>query len=356
MIIRKFSWKDKFAWDEYVLSHPHGSAYHLTAWGQAVKNAYGFEGCYLMAQTGERNPGRICGVLPLIHHHAPLSRGSLISLPYCDVAGPLADSQEIAEQLIRAALNIAGQQSIKKVSLRCFSPLPGDIEGETVNHEKVRMMLNLPGTSNQLLASFKAKLRSQILKPLRDGLFTEVGGIQNLRFFYPMFAENMRDLGSPVHSIKWLRAILVEYGNRAHLVVVRLPDKTLAAGGIILCHSNLVSIPWASSLRRLNHFNPNMILYWTFLRFACDRAYPVFDFGRSTKGEGTYRFKNQWGAKPGLLNWKNFSSENRLRTDLLTDMKGNKPSIRGYLERIYGYLPTQFSTCIGSNIRKYITL
>ena len=46
-----------------------------------------------------------------------------------------------------------------------------------------------------------------------------------------------------------------------------------------------------------------MLLYWTFLAFAADNGYGQFDFGRSTPGEGTYRFKSQWGAEPHQLYW-----------------------------------------------------
>jgi hypothetical protein len=30
----------------------------------------------------------------------------------------------------------------------------------------------------------------------------------------------------------------------------------------------------------------------------------VLDFGRSTPDEGTYRFKEQWGARPVRLHWE----------------------------------------------------
>jgi serine/alanine adding enzyme len=32
-------------------------------------------------------------------------------------------------------------------------------------------------------------------------------------------------------------------------------------------------------------------------------GFKYFNFGRSTKGTGTYRFKQQWGAKPKQLYW-----------------------------------------------------
>ncbi|MEZ5583585.1 MAG: GNAT family N-acetyltransferase [Candidatus Competibacteraceae bacterium] len=64
-----------------------------------------------------------------------------------------------------------------------------------------------------------------------------------------------------------------------------------------------MEIPWASSLRKYNSLSPNMLLYWSVLEFACKKGYRIFDFGRSTPGEGTYRFKEQWGAKPVQLYW-----------------------------------------------------
>jgi hypothetical protein len=40
------------------------------------------------------------------------------------------------------------------------------------------------------------------------------------------------------------------------------------------------------------------------LRFAIERRFTEFDFGRSTPQEGTYRFKEQWGARPRQLYWE----------------------------------------------------
>ena len=59
-----------------------------------------------------------------------------------------------------------------------------------------------------------------------------------------------------------------------------------------------VQIPWASSLRKFNNFGPNMLLYWSLICYACDNKFGYFDFGRSTPEEGTFKFKEQWGAKP----------------------------------------------------------
>src|SRR5439155_74702 len=48
---------------------------------------------------------------------------------------------------------------------------------------------------------------------------------------------------------------------------------------------------------------PNMLLYWETLRMACMNGFRSFDFGRSSRHSGTYRFKVQWGAREEPLFW-----------------------------------------------------
>lgn len=341
---------DKQRWDQYVSSHPNGIAYHFFAWKEAVEEAYGFRGYYLIAE----NKKRIQGVLPLMHVKPPFMPGGLVSLPYCDAGGPLADSKAIEGVLLSRAIEMTAQKNFKKMSIRSINAFEGFNGGNRLQRSKVRMVLNLPGNSAQLMTSFKAKLRSQIRKPVRDGLTTQIGGVELLDSFYPLFAENMHHLGSPVHSFKWIKSILLNYGNRASLVIVRMADKTPAAGGIILCHPNQVAVPWASSLRHLNRWNSNMLLYWTLLKFACDMGYPSFDFGRSTLGEGTFKFKSQWGAKPLPLFWIAFPGK---KEKICKNIPENeKRSFRQLAGLYWSLLPISATRYAGPLLRRYIDL
>ena len=252
MIVKTVSNLDKEAWDNYVLSHPDGIAYQLFAWQEAVKKAYRFQPLYLMAQS----KNQVKGVLPLIYFNIPFKR-ELISLPYCDAGGPLTDDPDTEIILLRQALKIAPSSEMIIRSTRPFANLSPE---KTLSKQKVRMILSLPKSSDNLLTSFKAKVRSQVNKAYKNELRSTLGSLNLINDFYSVFSENMRDLGSPVHSIKWIHAVLKCYGNRAHVVVVYMPSGEPAAAGIILCHPNVVSIPWASSLRRFNKFNPNMML------------------------------------------------------------------------------------------------
>lgn len=358
---------DEDRWDQYVSWHKDSLAYHQFAWKKAIEKGYGVTCPYVIAE----NEHRICGVLPVAHVHFPFVKGSLVSLPYCDVGGILADSAEIAKALFSYISQYAHERRINEIEVRYSYGLSRPQEESDTNHEdkvfhcdseasasgKVRMLLELPDNSESLLASFKSKLRSQILKPARDGLTAEIGGPELLEAFYSVFAENMRALGSPPHSIKWLANILNQYGLKAKCAVVYMPDRTPAAGGIILCHHNIVSIPWASSLSRFNRFNPNMLLYWSFLKFAADKGYGYFDFGRSTPGEGTYKFKAQWGAVPRALRWERWNPRrNRLVSDSAESASIANSRCRALAEKIIKHTPLPVTIFIGRRIRKYIPL
>jgi FemAB-related protein (PEP-CTERM system-associated) len=345
MKIRAATDRDRTAWDAYVLRHVNGLAYHRYAWKEAVEQAYGFAGRYLMAETD----GRLRGVLPLIHFRGPLWPGKLVSLPYCDVGGPLADDAATERSLVASAQTLLRQSRTKGLDLRVSGAQGRDGLKDEVR--KVRQVLDLPENSEALLAGFKAKLRSQVLKPGRDGLTFRFGDVDLMTDFYAVFTENMRDLGSPVHSREWFVAILRHFGQDARVGVVYAASGEPAAGALVLSHGTTLTVPWASSLRRFNRQNPNMLLYWRLLSFAADGGYRLFDFGRSTPGEGTYRFKKQWGARDIPLVWREFSPQGRERRS-----DGSRTPGRERLEALWTRMPLVLCNFLGPRIRRYVSL
>jgi FemAB-related protein (PEP-CTERM system-associated) len=331
-------------WDEYVLGHQQGLAYHRFGWLETVSNAYGFKVYPLLAEIS----GRVAGILPLAHIRSPLSRGELVSLPYCDLGGVLAESEEVAETLLDRARNLAVELSIPRVQIRSAVRLQQE---DKAHPQKMRMVLELPESSEALLAGFQAKLRSQVKKPMRDGLTATLGGAELLDAFYKVFAENMRDLGSPVHSRRWFAELLARYGVSARIGLVFMSDGSPAAAGIILGHGRTVSIPWASSLRRFNRYNPNMLLYWSFLAYAADQGFALFDFGRSTRGEGTFKFKQQWGAEPRPLYWCTLGDVGNA-ADTNLRLSAN----RARVEAVWRRLPLPVCNVLGPRIRRFVSL
>jgi FemAB-related protein (PEP-CTERM system-associated) len=379
---------DGHLWDAYVNSHPRATLYHLWGWKNVIERTYGHstyylmatedkpelmvrndrkaKGCELSATRHELNANSVVGILPLIHINHFIFGNSLISMPFLDYGGVLADSENAERTLVDQAIKLGKNLRVRNIELRHINPLPWIDEISWLNQEspnnpinplncvtkthKVRMLLELPKSPEELIQSFKSKLRSQIKKSLREGLKEKVGGLELLNDFYRVFSINMRDLGSPVHSRKLMTNILLEFPGRSKIVVI-YKDGCAFAASIIIGFKDTLENPWASALRRYRKFSPNMLLYWTMLEYACNSGFKYFDFGRSSLNEGTYKFKEQWGSKPITLHWHYISLGGK---PIPREMPEKSKFTKGI--KAWQKLPTPVTTIIGPRIRKYIGL
>jgi FemAB-related protein (PEP-CTERM system-associated) len=350
--VKKLNNSDQQIWDDYVNTSTKTTPYHRFAWGKAVERSYGFETLYV----GAFHENKLIGVMPLIRMGVPFRQKSLVSLPYCDGAGPVADTQEALKALIAFATDDITKETQEPVELRNADTTT--VEPETLaDGQKVRMLLSLAASPDEQMANFKSKLRSQIRKAEKNGLTSTVivyndteSFAQHVNEFYQVIAGNMRLLGSPVHSKAWFMSVLREYADNAYMVLV-YKEKIVVGGGIVLLNNNTASIPWASTNAEYNRLAPNMLLYWAVLSEAITKGAHVFDFGRSTVNEGTYNFKKQWGSQPAPLNWASY--ENGLLIEVLDH---GKSKIRELVESIWRKLPLVMVNYVGPKIRKYVSL
>jgi len=340
---------DKDRWDDFVKDHPDASPYHLYAWKIAVEEAYNHRALYLMAEKNNQ----VAGVLPLIYLKPPLIAGQFVSLPYCDIGDIVASEENIKEKLILEAISLARSAKARYIEIRRqvnSSSFGNAGLPVSVQSHKVRMIMQLPESSEMLWNNFRSKLRSQIRKSEKNGLRFVWGEHKDVDSFYVVFSRNMRDLGSPVHSKKWFEAILQYYDENARIGLV-FNNKQLIGAGIILSMNNNISVPWASTLQKYNRLSPNMLLYWEFVKYAADNGFVRFDFGRSTPNEGAYKFKEQWGAQPVPLYWNYINVCGN-------DIKLNTPDFAGRntIARLWQRLPLGVANYIGPAIRKHISL
>lgn len=284
------------AWDEYVERTPAASVYHLYGWRRLIGSVFGHESWYFAAHD---SAGGVCGVLPVVRLRSLLFGDFMVSMPYFNYGGAVADSEQVAIALTQQAAVHARGLGVSHLELRHNAAL--DLQWP-VRTDKITMHLALPGSPEALSRQLGSKLRSQIKRPVREDAMGVSGGAELLPEFYAVFARNMRDLGTPVYPLAFFAAILAAVPARARIFVVRLKGAAVAAGFVIGHHQQL-EIPWASSLREANALGVNMLLYWNILEYACLNGYTSFDFGRSTVDGGTYRFKQQWGAEPQQLHW-----------------------------------------------------
>lgn len=328
-------------WDAYVDAHPSATRYHASAWREVFARAFGHDSTYF----GAYRHGTLVGVLPVVWFSNPVFGTFGVSLPFVNYGGVLADDREAAHALLDAANDERTRRGGRHLELRHverqFTDLP-------VRTHKVTMHLPLRADVEAQFAAVDRKLRNQVRKADKSGLTIERGGVNLVDAFYDVFAENMRDLGTPVYDKRFFREVLGAFPADTTVFVVRLDARPIA-GSIVIGHRGTIEVPWASSLREFNHLCANIRLYWEMLQFAVERGAQVFDFGRSTPGEGTYLFKKQWGAEPVALHW-----EYRLREGgELPDLSPKNPKFR-VLIAAWQRLPLPLSRVLGPHIVRHL--
>jgi FemAB-related protein (PEP-CTERM system-associated) len=333
---------ERIAWDQYVQNHPTASGYQLTGWRWIVEKSFGHRTVYLMARDQQDH---VRGVLPLVFLSSRLFGRCLVSMPFVNYGGVLTDSFEAQGALLNAAVDRAKAYRAGHIELRHERLLSLDW---TSKQHKVSMRLDLPREPEVLWKRFPSKLRSQIRRAEKESLTVRIAGDEILDNFYSVFTRNMRDLGTPVYGQQFFRAILEAFPKEARICAVYVGRQPVAAG-FLYGFRNTLEIPWASSDRRYNRLSANMLLYSTALEYACRQGYQVFDFGRSTPGSGTYRFKEQWGAHPLPLYWYHWSADGCAVPNVSPEN-----SRYGFAIKIWKRLPIALTRIIGPSIVRSI--
>jgi FemAB-related protein (PEP-CTERM system-associated) len=233
--------------------------------------------------------GAVTGVLPLFEARGVGGGRRLFSAP----GGLLADDEETARALLQPAREAVRREGHEWLELR---DQRRRWEGLETSDEHVTMELELPREPESLWNAFDAKLRNQIRKGEKEG-FAVRWGREHVAGFYRVILENMRDLGTPILGEDYYRQVIDGFGDAATVLVLETARESVGAMFLIE-HAGTLSDPWASSLRRFLARCPNQVLYWEAIRRGIARGCSRFDFGRSQWGSGTFRFKEQWLAKP----------------------------------------------------------
>ncbi len=289
-------------WNHYVRNHPTTTIYHRAEWKRLIQQSFGHKGYYFVAHNEQQ---KIVGILPLIHIKSWLFGNFFISMPYFNYGGAVANQLFIENKLISEACSYAKKLGADHIEYRDDIPR----EKLPVRRTKVNMILDLPQQPETLWSSFPAKLRSQIRRPQKEETTVHCGTETYLDDFYKVFTRNMRDLGTPVYSKSFFKNILRMFPESSQIIIVRLKNRPVAAG-FLLGNQDILEIPWASTIRDVNHLSINSLLYWEALKFAIQNKYKYFDFGRSSLESGTYRFKKQWGANPKQSYWHYWLADN----------------------------------------------
>lgn len=332
----------KQQWDQYVHQHPHGTIYHTLAWKNIIEKHFHKQTSYCYIEENNE----IIALLPLVYFKSRLFGEFVVSFPFVNYGGMLYSNEQAKQLLLDEAENLLSSSHCEFIELRSMQE---DEFKLPVKAKKVTYYLDLPNNEELLMKQFKAKLRSQIRRPMKEGMTAKLFDKNGLDDFYRIFALKMRELGTPVYAKDFFATILQEIPDNAKVLIVFSQQNIPVAAAFLIHYKGVMEIPWAATLREYDKLSPNMLLYFEVLKYAMQQKCSLFDFGRCTKDSGTYRFKKQWGGQEKTLYWYYLLKENVT----MPEVNPNNPKYQIAI-KLWQKLPMAITKIIGPSIVKHI--
>lgn len=282
----------------WVAEHPEATPFHLPEWSGAVARGCGQRSHYLIA---ERASGAIAGVLPLSELHSPLFGRALVSAGFGVGGGVLADGAVTAARLADAAFQLAGRLSCSTVELRGGAWPGASWHDDDLTY--VGFARALAADDEAELLAIPRKQRAEVRRSLGDALTVETGsGAEQAAAHYAVYAQSVRNLGTPVFPRRLFDATLNAFGNAADLLIVRHQGEPVASV-LSLYWKGTVYPYWGGGTAAARGLRANDRMYFALMAHARARGCTRFDFGRSKAGTGAAAFKKNWGFEPAPLTY-----------------------------------------------------
>jgi serine/alanine adding enzyme len=324
-------------WNKYAAQHRQSTYCHRWEWQDIFRKSFKAKPYYYLAESNNK----IVGIFPVIYMKSLLFGRYMISLPWLDYGGPVADSEEIAEQLISSTENKAQDLGCQFLEMRAVRRR---LPNYTEKLEKREFHLDLSCGQDEVWKSFDSKARNQVRKGEKSGLIIKFGKADLLDEFYKIFSRNMRDLGTPVWPKNLFLKIFEYFGDTSEIALVGMKGEPIAAA-LLLHYREFSAVPSASARREFLHYCPNNFMYWEIIKRCIERGSKIFDFGRSSEGAGTFRFKKQWVKNPKEQVWQ----YQLYAKDSLPELNPNNPKFK-MLIGIWRKLPVPLANLIGPKI------
>lgn len=286
----------------FVRAHPGATPFHLPEWGEAVAAACGQRAHLLVAEYAD---GSLAGVLPLTEMRSPLFGRALVSSGFAVDGGILGDPSAI-EPLASAACDLAARLGCPSVELRGGAhPAGWAVDAGSY----LGFARPLAADDDAELLAIPRKQRAEVRKALANDLTVEVGrDAAALRDHYRVYAESVRNLGTPVFP----RALFREVAARVDADVLTVRHAGVAVASVLSLYWRGTVYPyWGGGIAAARGLRANDRMYFALMAHARSRGCMRFDFGRSKVGTGAAAFKKNWGFTGEPLAYASWSEGER---------------------------------------------
>jgi len=234
------------------------------------------------------------GILPLFLIRSPLFGRFLVTAPYLSYGGLIEENESAGGALVEKARKIATEQKAKYIEIRGLGKVG---RGFLLKEKYCTFLLSLEVGPDVLWKRFEGgRVRTAVRKALKSGLTVE-RGLHLQESLAEVMSRHMRDLGTPFHQIRFYQSIAEEFPHNAEILMAKYNSRNIGAVLLVFFKDTVYWLHGAG-LREYRSLAPVTLLVWEAIRFACERGFAYFDFGRSRWDSGTFFFKRQWRAQP----------------------------------------------------------
>jgi FemAB-related protein (PEP-CTERM system-associated) len=284
--------------EAFLRDHPQATPFHRPAWLDAVARGTGNRALALVLER----QGEIAAYLPLSEVHSPIFGRLLASSGFAVDGGLLSrDDAGDCASLFAALEETASRRSCPTIELRGGVAPEGRPGWQRRIESHCGFVASLAGDDEAQLTAIPRKQRAEVRKGLANELTVATGTSEADRAaHYAVYAESVRNLGTPVFPRALFDAVLDSFGGDADILTVRHEEKPLASV-LSLYHRGAVMPYWGGGTWEARALRANDRMYFELMRHARRRGCTRFDFGRSKTGSGAWHFKRNWGFQPEPL-------------------------------------------------------
>lgn len=327
---------DRARWDDFVRQHERGTFYHLSGWRDVIGGYLRHPMFYLYIEQD----GEIQGVLPLARVKSWLFGDALISLPFLVYGGPIGTTQEAVDRLIQSATDLARDLGVDYLELRNREQITGWPRKDAY----VTFRKEIPDNPADALTSIPRKQRAVVRKAIKAGLDSHMD--TDASRLYAVLSECKRNLGTPFFSQEYLQTIADTFGEECEILTVTKDESTVASVMSFRFREEILPYYGGGGLLA-RALGGNDFMYWKVMERACQQGLRLFDYGRSQKDTGPYRFKKYWGFEPEPLSYEYYLVK-------ATEIPQLDPSNKRYraLIRAWTRLPLPIARFVGPHIAR----
>jgi hypothetical protein len=287
-------------WSAFLRGNPAGLFVHSIAYRDLLLGELGCEAEYLIAREG----GEACGVLPIMWRGDGDGR-IWNSLPYYGSHGGPVASNRRADRALIAAWNERVSDPGTLASTMVENPfLERDFPEPLyeMTDERISQFTVLPGRGgeDEVMALISREARNNVRRAVRHGVSVELdnGAMAEVCRIHE---ENMRALGAPAKSRRFLQAIPTHLspGKGFDIWIARLGEQVVAA--LLVIRFNGVAEYFVSGTRtEYRRHNPHAALVFAALVHETRNGARIWNWGGTRHGmDGVFHFKSKWGSREG---------------------------------------------------------